>query len=62
MRASGDILKKKKTKKNQEPSLEVSGSFQDNMVFISLPDGGKLEIHIKAHSHDHFNSAWNSKM
>lgn len=59
MRASGDILKKKK---KQEPSLEVSGSFQDNMVFISLPDGGKLEIRIKAHSHDHFNSAWNSKM
>lgn len=57
MRASGDILKKK-----QEPPFEVSGSFQDSMAFISLPDGEKLEISIKGHSHDHFNSAWNSKM
>lgn len=58
MRASGDILKKKK----EGPPFEVSGSFQDNMAFISLPDGEKLEISIKGHSHDHFNSAWNSKM
>ena len=60
MRASGDILKKKK--KKQAPSLKVSGSFQDNMAFISLPDGEKLEVSIKGHSHDHFNSAWDSKM
>lgn len=45
MRASRDILKKKK-KKNQE-LIEVSGSFQDNMVFTSLPDGGKLEAVLK---------------
>lgn len=58
MRASGDILKKKK----QEPPLKASGSFQDNMAFISLPDGEKLEVSIKGHSHDHFNSAWDSEM